>query len=194
MSAEDVVKLFGLNNVLIEHEIQRLESDLSVELTSRPNETSTSESAAYYPQFPVRLRDEARMMAVHYEIFYCLENDIRRSIVDRLQEVTGSDWWSKCVPSSVQETAKRNIEREAQQGVTPRSEAQIDYINFGELGEIIKANWPTFGDMFKNKLAVERIFAQLNLLRGPIAHCKALADDEVDRLELSLRDWFRQMS
>jgi len=132
-------------------------------------------------------------MAIHYEIFYCLENDMRQLITDRLLEKNGPDWWKTCVPQAVQDTAKKNMEREAQQGVTPRSEAHIDYINFGELGQIISTNWPVFGDMLKNKLAVERILAQLNLLRGPIAHCKALAEDEVDRLELSLRDWFRQL-
>jgi hypothetical protein len=41
--------------------------------------------------------------------------------------------------------------------------------------------------------ALERILGNLNTLRAPIAHCKALAEDEVTRLHLSLRDWFRQM-
>jgi hypothetical protein len=31
----------------------------------------------------------------------------------------------------------------------------------------------------------------LNTLRGPIAHCGLLAEDEVDRLKLSVKDWFR---
>jgi len=35
--------------------------------------------------------------------------------------------------------------------------------------------------------------ANLNTLRGPIAHCTLLAEDEVVRLRLSVRDWFRQM-
>lgn len=33
----------------------------------------------------------------------------------------------------------------------------------------------------------------LNSLRGPIAHCSPLADDEVVRLRLAVRDWFRLM-
>lgn len=33
----------------------------------------------------------------------------------------------------------------------------------------------------------------LNLLRGPIAHCSPLAEDEVVRLKLTLKDWFRLM-
>lgn len=193
MNTHDLVRLFGLNNILIENEIRRIQKDQNVDLGHHDPEV-VNEADTYYPQFPAKLRSEARRMGIHYEIFYCLENDIRKLIVDRLQEKSGTDWWTVCVPQSVQDTAKKNSDREAQQGITPRSEAMIDYINFGELGEIIKANWPTFGDMFKNKLAVERILSQLNLLRGPIAHCKALAEDEIDRLELGLRDWFRQMS
>jgi hypothetical protein len=193
MNGDEIVRLFGLNNVLIEHEIRRVEIESDVDLGHKSRDIKASESDAYYPQFPARLREEARRMAVHYEIFYCLENDMRQLITDRLLEAHGAEWWKSCVPQNVQDTAKKNVDREAQQGVTPRSEAHIDYINFGELGQIISANWPVFGDMLKNKLAVERILAQLNLLRGPIAHCKALAEDEVDRLELSLRDWFRQL-
>jgi len=33
--------------------------------------------------------------------------------------------------------------------------------------------------------------ANLNTLRGPIAHCSPLAPDEVLRLQLTVRDWFR---
>lgn len=50
-----------------------------------------------------------------------------------------------------------------------------------------------FGDVFKDPRAVENIMSRLNTLRGPIAHCKLLAEDEVVRLDLSLRDLFRQM-
>ena len=70
----------------------------------------------------------------------------------------------------------------------------IDYSTFGELGEILKANSETFGDMLRDLAGVQRILSNLNTLRGPIAHCKSLADDEVVRLHLGLSDWFRQMS
>lgn len=41
--------------------------------------------------------------------------------------------------------------------------------------------------------AVERVMGNLSVLRGPIAHCSPLADDEVVRLKLTVRDWFRLM-
>ena len=132
-------------------------------------------------------------MASHYAIFYCLENSIRELIVQRLEEVHGSGWWDVAVPEPVRKNADGNRKKEAATGVTPRSSELIDYSNFGELGEIIKTNWNIFGDMFQDIRAVERVLSNLNTLRAPIAHCKALAEDEVLRLHLSLRDWFRQM-
>ena len=77
--------------------------------------------------------------------------------------------------------------------MTPRSADLLDYTNFGELGEIIKANWVLFSDTFSDMKAVENTLARLNTLRGPIAHCSMLVEDEVMRLRLSLRDWFRLM-
>lgn len=78
-------------------------------------------------------------------------------------------------------------------GVTPRSQDPLDYTTFGELAEIIKSNWGVFGGIFSSVKAVERVMASLNTLRGPIAHCSLLAEDEVLRLQLGLRDWFRLM-
>jgi hypothetical protein len=85
------------------------------------------------------------------------------------------------------------MQREIDTGITPRSLEPIDFTNFGELGEIIKANRDVFGSMLPSQKAVERVLANLNTLRGPIAHCSILAEDEIVRLRLSVRDWFRLM-
>lgn len=192
MKTQDAVRLFGLNNLSIEAEIRRVEKELDVDLGHRQRGEQSVDNA-YYPQFRERLRDEAASMAAQYAIFYCLENSIRELIVERLEEVHGTDWWDKAVPEAVRKNAESNRKKEASTGITPRSSDLIDYSNFGELGEIIKSNWDIFGDMFKDVRAVERVLGNLNTLRAPIAHCKALAEDEVLRLHLGLRDWFRQM-
>jgi hypothetical protein len=59
-----------------------------------------------------------------------------------------------------------------------RSDEELDYTTFGELGEIIKANWALFGSVFNNLKAVEKVMFNLNSLRNPIAHCSQLAEDE----------------
>ena len=87
-----------------------------------------------------------------------------------------------------------NMQREKDEGVTPRSPDLIDYTTFGELSNIIDANWTDFGDIFNSRKGVSRVLSRLNLLRGPIAHCSELSEDEMLRLQISLRDWFRLMA
>lgn len=192
MRKDEALKFFGLNNLTIEAEIRRIEEAYDIDLGHRHRDEKALDRI-YYPQFSERLRNEAASMAANYVIFYCLENSIRELIVQRLEEESGADWWDKAVPENVRKNAEGNRKKEIATGVTPRSADLIDYSNFGELGEIIKTNWEIFGDMFRDVRAVEKVLSNLNTLRAPIAHCKALAEDEVLRLHLGLRDWFRQM-
>lgn len=192
MRAEEAIKLFGLNNLAIESNIRQIERECDVDLGHKDDQEQNLDKT-YYPQFSERLRTEASRMSTNYAIFYCLENSIRELIVQRLEEQHGSDWWKIAVPEPVRKNAEGNRRKELASGVTPRSADLIDFTNFGELGEIIKANWDIFGDMFRDVRAVEKVLATLNTLRAPIAHCKSLAEDEELRLQLGLRDWFRQM-
>lgn len=131
-------------------------------------------------------------MAEHYEVFYCLEKTIRELLVDVFEASGDEEWWENKVPDQVKQNVKKSIKREKEAAVTPRSSSPIDYTTFGELSEIIKSNWSLFGgSVFTEIRAVEKVMANLNSLRNPIAHCSPLAEDEVLRLELSLRDWFR---
>ena len=92
------------------------------------------------------------------------------------------------------QSAKKNRENEEKSGVTPRSEGWLNYLTFGELSEVIKHNWKgCFEQMFSDLNAVQRIMSDLNRLRGPIAHCCLLPEDEIGRLELAVKDLMRQM-
>lgn len=193
MKALDAIKLFGLNNLTIESDVQRVERQYGVNLGHQGSTSTEKSDEKYYPQFSEKLRSEAEAMAANYVIFYCLENSIRELIVQRLEENFGEGWWNQAVPETVRKNAESNRKREIASGVTPRSADLIDFTNFGELGEIIKINWAIFGDMFRDAKAIEKVLATLNTLRAPIAHCKALAPDEELRLHLGLKDWFRQM-
>jgi hypothetical protein len=145
----------------------------------------------FIKQFELANRTAAAKMSRHYEIFYMLENDIRRLIGETLEAAHGAKWWNKCVPQAVMDEVNKNRQREAQAGVTLRSDDELDYTTFGQLGDIIRQNWADFAGMMSTQGAVTRVFSALNMLRGTIAHCGMLAEDEVDRLELAIRDWFR---
>ncbi|MGY3231833.1 hypothetical protein ACVWWJ_003317 [Luteibacter sp. HA06] len=142
-------------------------------------------------QFELTNRRNAVKMARYYELFYLLENDIRRLIIETMEAAHGETWWDTRVPQGVLDEVKKNQAREAQAAVTQRSDDNIDYTTFGQLGDIIRENWSDFAGMLSNQSAVGRVLSGLNMLRGTIAHCGVLADDEVDRLKLAIRDWFR---
>ena len=187
---EHSIKYFGLNNVGLENDLRRVAREKKIQL--RPSRTKSSRDA-YYPQIPEHIRHDAAIMAQHYELFYSLEVAIRDVIRARLEEHDKEDWWNKCVPQAIRDSATLNKKRETEAGVTPRSDDWLSYTNFGELGQIITSNWAIFSDMFTDQKAVQNTIARLNTLRAPIAHCSMLAEDEVLRLQLSLRDWFRLM-
>lgn len=190
---EEQVKLFGISNQLLENDLDRVEREHSIDL-QRGHEAAIEKDQDYYPQIDRALRQEAAEMARHYEIFYSLENTIRNLIAETLEAAEPAGWWdSGRVPPKIKTDAEARMAREVDTGFTPRSPEPLDFTNFGELGEIIKANRDVFGSMFPSQKAVERVLANLNTLRGPIAHCSPLAEDEVVRLRLSVRDWFRLM-
>lgn len=191
-AASKLLKEFGMTNQLLESELDRVERDFGLELGRRPVRDEWEER--YYPQFDESVRIEAAQMSSHYQLFYCLEKTIRNLISESIEELEGANWWDGGrIPTNIHDEVAKRIEREVDSGVTLRSEDPIDFSTFGELGQIIKANWDVFGGIFDSARAVERVLANLNTLRGPIAHCSPLAEDEVLRLELSLRDWFRLM-
>jgi hypothetical protein len=186
---EDAIKLFAITSQLIEHDLDQVEREHVVDLR-REHRPVADIDEAYYPQIESAIRAEAAVMAPHYEVFYSLETTIRRLVRGQLQDAQ-DDWWTERVPDKIRTDAEDRRRREIDTGVTPRSDDPTDFLTFGELSEIIKANWDVFGAVFSSAKAVERVMANLNTLRGPIAHCTPLAEDEVVRLRLAVRDWFR---
>lgn len=190
---EEQIKLFAMSNQLLENDLDRVERELGIDL-DRGHEKTLEKDQDYYPQLDRAVRQEAASMSKHYEIFYSLEKSIRTLISDTLEAADTNSWWdSGRIPQKIKTDAQDRMKREVDTGITPRSLEPIDFTNFGELGEIIKANRDVFGSMFPSQKAVERVLANLNTLRGPIAHCSPLAEDEIVRLRLSVRDWFRLM-
>lgn len=184
MKTNDTIELFTLKCAPL-----KLAVDAS---QGRGGKLDTEASVApFVNQFSTSIRSAAEQMAEHYKLFYMLENDIRKLIDDTLSEAYGTDWWDRYAPQSAKDECKRNQQREQDAAVTARSENPLDYVSFGQLGEIITGNWILFGGILSNQKAMIRVMSGLNMLRGPIAHCGLLASDEIDRLKLTVKDWFR---
>ena len=193
-SRSDLLRSFGMSGYLVSEELKAVENTHHIELGHLPKNTETAEKN-YYPQFEESVRAEASTMAVHYEAFYCLEQSIRKLIIETLAEAEPGDWWSSGrIPPDIAKAAEGLIQKEIDSGITRRSDEPIDYTTFGQLAVIINTNWDVFGTIFTSRRAVEKVMASLNMLRGPIAHCSPMTEDEVDRLALTVKDWFRIMA
>lgn len=191
--ADDPIRSFGMSGFIITEELRKIEQRFGIDL-GHVAKSVAENPTEYYPQFEKSVRIEAAEMATHYELFYCLEQSIRKLISETLQESKGADWWdSGKVPESIVKEVKERVQKEVDSGMTTRSDDAIDYTTFGELASIITSNWDLFGTIFKSPRAVQRVMSNLNTLRGPIAHCCPITEDEIVRLRLTVKDWFRMI-
>ena len=180
-----------MSGFLICDELRQVEQRFGIEL-GHGSKAEVASAVAYYPQFEQSVRLEAADMSENYEVFYCLEQSIRKLIVETLEDGEGADWWNSArISSDIKADVAILIKKERDNGVTPRSDNMIDYTTFGQLSVIITSNWALFEPTLKSKRGVERVMANLNLLRGAIAHCCPMQEDETDRLRLAVKDWFR---
>lgn len=181
------IELFILKSAVIKAEIDNALGKTGNEEPLGPRSTISP----LFVQISGDIRANAEKMSEYYKLFYMLENDIRSLIDATLTAAHGVGWWSICAPDSAKAECDTNRKRELDSGVTARSESPLDYVTFGQLGEIIRKNYAQFGGILSSEGALNRAMYSLNLLRGPIAHCGVLAEDEVARLKLAVTDWFR---
>jgi hypothetical protein len=191
MSIADDLKLFGIHNLILESELQKLEqSGLQIEHTK----TIQRAEVVDVELFEGDILQEARKMADFYAIYYSLENSIRRLISGRLAEKYGATWWKDKVPEGVQKAVKEKQQDERDTAMSIRSEDPLSYTNFGELICIFDTNWNDFSDTLRSKKAMQLILSQFNKIRNVVAHSCELNEDEITRFKLLVKDWFRIQS
>lgn len=193
----NLAELFVLKCAVITRALRATTSEIGTEPSRSPLESVTDTLVAdFLSQVDFEVQRDAARMAEFYKIFYALENDIRGLIADTLAEAKGPNWWETAVPQAVRENVNRNREKEASEGLPPRSDRLIEYTTFGELSEVVKENWEVFAGIFSNatKSRVLRVLNRLNIIRGPIAHCNFLPEEESIRLKLAVRDWYTLMA
>lgn len=189
------VRAFGMTGLQILSDLEKIEQENAIDLGLRPKEARKRKTEGYN-QFEADLRADAARMSELYEIFYCLENSMRRMVSNTLTEAEGVEWWlsERVDLERIRKPCTDRRTKEVNSGITPRSEDMIDYTTFGELSQLITDNWDIFDPLFTSKTAVSNITNQLNLMRGPIAHCNPTDELEHERLSIIVRSWFKLMA
>jgi energy-converting hydrogenase A subunit M len=191
MSISDDVKLFGMHNLMLETELNKLESKgIQIEHAR----TIAKAEVVDVDLFENDILLEARKMADFYVIYYAVENSIRRLVSERLEDKHGLTWWKSKVPQGVQAEVEKKQKEERDTTMSIRSDDPLTYTNFGELIAIFDANWSDFSDTLRSQKAMQQILSQFNKVRNLVAHSCVLNDDEITRFKLLVKDWFRIQS
>lgn len=90
--------------------------------------------------------EKGKQMANAYIMMYCLENLLRKYIDSVLSQECGEDYISKIsIPNTVRSKIKsRKNEEEKNKWLPLRGDSVVYYLDFNELGDIIKNNWEHF--------------------------------------------------
>jgi len=188
MSFPERLKLFGMQNLLLEADLAKLEADgIQIE----HSKTITKTEVVDVDLFESDILQEARKMADFYAIYYAVENSVRRLISERLEEKHGPNWWKAKVPAGIQAEVEKKQRDERDTAMSIRSDDPLTYTNFGELIGIFDSNWVDFSDTLRSQKAVRDVLSQFNRIRNVVAHSCVLNDDEIMRFKLLVKDWFR---
>ena len=149
MSSERDIELFILKNAVVTQSLRAVFVNQRIGSGRGALEAQADSLVAdYLRQVDFETLADADRMSEFYKLFYALENDMRDLIESTMADSKGGQWWINAVPQVVRENAQKNYDREAAEGLPPRSDRLIDYTTFGELGEIVKENWDVFSGMF----------------------------------------------
>jgi hypothetical protein len=144
--------------------------------------------------FPLAVRNESLRMARIYSLMYAFENSVRVLIRERLEQIFKADWWSKGVPQKIQRFCENRKEESDKNSWLQGQKAELlSFADFGQLADIIVANWDNFTDLFVTQHWVKQRMDELEKARNFIAHNRILADAEFRRIEMYISDWNAQV-
>lgn len=189
--SRNLIKAFSASNLLIETNLRRVQTDYELDLGKDLVRKDNFKDIRL--NFGLDIYKESEIMSRYYAVFYCIERQTRKLISDTLSETQGMDWWATQIHEEVKGAVKKRIQTDMESGIAMRSTEPIDYTTFGEIGQIISKNWDDFSDTFENRKATQRVFTNLNLLRGPIAHNSTFVESEADRFNITIEDYMRQL-
>jgi len=154
--------------------------------------TKKRKGAVSYPLVkPTFIQQAVAIGEEAYPQVVVLENSIRALIEKKLSAIR-TDWWKSLVPSSVQESVQRTIDKEKKYPYREkRGQNPLVYCNFADLKEIVIANHSEFCDVIPNLEWFKTKMDEVYMARNNLAHSVLLTKDDMTRIALFYRDWAR---
>lgn len=138
-------------------------------------------------------------MTEFYSLINDFENNVRKFITKALKNAYGEDdYITKGIDNKILESAEYKLNKEKEINIKFKIEPTIiDYVDFGELQEIItnKKNWSNvFEKLFKKKNSVLHLYEQIANFRRPTAHNRVIEHSEITSLKVYMKDWDNNIS
>jgi hypothetical protein len=188
------IKQFVFEGVLAGKEVQHVAKNLGLGESDLLTTSLASESTdpSWYAQ---DLVVAARRMSQVYFRLYLFENKVTQMVDRVLSESKGDGWFQTgVVPEPIVKEATRRREAEGMARFHRRQgDKLVDYVSLPDLGKIIEANWTDFETILYRKEWMLGKFEDLRLIRNATAHMGEVSDDDLDRLDVILKDWNRQV-
>ena len=184
----DRIKLFGIQNLILETDLLDLE-ERGIEIGHAHG--IRKEELVDTDVFEIDIRKQAKQMSSLYYLLFCLENSIRKTVINTLKDKYKANWWEEKVPSTVKKKVDSRQKNEKDTPFSERSGEPIFYSDFLDLIEIIEVNYIDFSDTFRSMDSLKSTLETLNILRRGIAHNAVLEEDEILRFKLHIKDWIR---
>lgn len=183
---------FVFRGLLLESTFETLK-DLGLGPVQPPTSPSQETNSTTLDDFSLNIRLSAIKMSEAYKAFFCFENAVRELVAQRLKEKHKSNWWAK-VPKKVRtKVENRKTEERKNKWHVQRGGDELSYSDFGDLSDIIVANWQDFDDLFPDQDWVKTRIGDLEKSRNVIAHNNDLTERETQRIRLYLKDWVLQV-
>lgn len=142
-------------------------------------------------QFGIQRRNDALEMARLYAVLHAFENEIRRLVKDTLDENAGATWWDgEAIPKKVREKAEsRRKTALADSWLEGAKDENLEYVDFGDLSQIIIANWDSFKEIIPSQSWLNQRMVELEKARNFVTHNRMLLPNEFQRIYMYVSDW-----
>lgn len=187
----DKLYAFVMRGLLAEHALRTTEARFGVSEDSPLEEIQRTLSVGLIEtEFVI----PARRMAEVYAAIAAFERSVRDLVRGVLQDKFGEDWWTKGVSEKIRGRAETRETEEAKfRWHSTRGADHLEYIDMGDLGNIIAQNWDQFEAYFHSQTWAKNVFDVVEKSRNVIMHSGDLEDHDISRLGVFIRDWVKQV-
>ena len=131
-------------------------------------------------------------MSIVYTAIHTFENMVRDLVKSAMAEAHDEQWWEK-VPERIRKRVTTRMEEDAKfRYHGSRGGSEMMYCDFGDLSSIIVTNWEVFEDVLAESSFAKTILDTLEKSRNIVMHGGLLAQEDIERIGMNIRDWIRQ--